>query len=550
MPLSRRYRPQSFQDVTGQSHITETLRNEVAQSLVGHAYLFSGPRGVGKTTSARIFAKALLCEKPEKGEPCNACDACREVTDGRCIDLVELDAASHTGVDNVREAIIEHVRFAPARWKRKIYVIDEAHMLSASAWNALLKTLEEPPSYAVFILATTELHKVPATILSRCQRFEFKRIAPDEMAARLKTIAKEEGITMDDETIAAVVRSADGYLRDGESLLEQLASLGQKKITRATAELVLPASRLPAAAALLGTCATRDVAASLKQLQELLDDGAAPLPLFDDLLAVVRMLLRAQDPSEASRLAAGDDGLRAVHALIGTYEIGELGDIALLLIERRRDAKGGVDPVFALELAVTAIAAGLLPHGPKSGQGGAMGAGAVRSVPGAATQPAPSKASHSETAAAVAERTASTPTPSVRAMKIPVPPAAPPVAQTTAPSPENAPSLHDVLIKWREVIRLVEKENRSLPFVLKTCQPESISGLTIVIRFQYPFHREKIVDDLKSKRIVEAALRIALGRDDLLIDGVVGELVGDADRPTTTDIVSKVLNAFGGTVVE
>lgn len=545
MPLSRHYRPQRFSDVTGQEHVTETLRREVEQGLIGHAYLFSGPRGVGKTTSARIFAKGLLCEKPIKGEPCGICAACAEVAEGRCIDLIELDAASHTGVDNVRESIIEHVRFAPARWKRKIYVIDEAHMLSASAWNALLKTLEEPPSYAVFILATTELHKVPATIVSRCQRFEFKRIAPEAMAERLKSIAKDEGVSLDDETIAALVRTADGYLRDGESLLEQLISLGQKKITRETAELVLPASRLPAAAHLLGTCAARDVPGALRELQSLLDDGTPPMPLFDDLLAVVRMLIRAQDPSEASRLEAGDDGLRAVLGLMGKYTLPELGDVALLLIERRRDAKSGVDPVFALELAVTAIAAGLLPHGP-----GGSGSASIQSVAPVArtvaaipevkkTPPVHKTVAHSEPGLEA------TSTPPVEA-RIPQSPPAPvqPVAA------EGSLALHDVLIKWREVIRLVERENRSLPFVLKTCQPESVSGTTVIIRFQYPFHREKIVDDLKSKRMVEAALRIALGRDDLLIDGVVGEVIGGSDRPTTADIVSKVLNAFGGTVVE
>src|SRR5690349_18398249 len=174
MSLSRRYRPQTFADITDQQPIKETLRKEVETGKIAHAYLFSGPRGVGKTTTARIFAKALNCLKNKSGEPCNECAMCTDANEGRLIDLIEMDAASHTGVDNIREAIVEHVRFQPARAAHKVYILDEAHMLSTAAWNALLKTLEEPPSYAVFLLATTEKHKVPATIVSRCQQFDFK----------------------------------------------------------------------------------------------------------------------------------------------------------------------------------------------------------------------------------------------------------------------------------------------------------------------------------------------------------------------------------------
>jgi DNA polymerase-3 subunit gamma/tau len=178
--LSQIHRPRRFAEVTGQQHVTETLRREVATGLLAHAYVFSGPRGVGKTTSARIFAQALNCLARKEGEPCGTCEACLEFQGGRSLDIIEMDAASNTGVDNIREAIVEHVRFAPSSRKYKVYILDEAHMLSTSAWNALLKTIEEPPEYAVFLFLTTELHKVPATIQSRSQRFDFHRIADQD----------------------------------------------------------------------------------------------------------------------------------------------------------------------------------------------------------------------------------------------------------------------------------------------------------------------------------------------------------------------------------
>lgn len=535
MPLSRAHRPQRFSEVTGQQHITETLRRELAQQMIGHAYVFSGPRGVGKTTSARIFAKGLLCEKLDQGEPCNTCSACREVMDGRCIDLIEMDAASHNGVEHVRESIIEHVRFAPVRWKYKVYVLDEAHMITGAAWNALLKTLEEPPPYAVFILATTELSKIPATIVSRCQRFEFKRVSAADMDARIRTLSKEEGLTLDDDVVAAIVAHADGYVRDAESLLEQLASLGENKITTEIAELILPVSRLPAACALLDACSHGHAGKTLQALHARIDEGIPPIQLFDDLLAVVRMLIRTEDPAEAVLLTKGDEGHQAAHALMGRFHLRQLSDIALLLIDRRRDAKSGVNPVFALELAMAAIC--VLHHAQTETING--GVPQTRQ----AMQPSATPVSAQRTIETAQKKTADDPViPSVQTKEA--------VAQQPATAPAGALEVHDILIRWQEVIRCVEQENRSLPFILKVCRPESVRGSVVVIQFQYPFHREKVIDELKNKRIVENALRQILGRDNLIIDGVVGDTLGQADRATTAGIVSKVLTAFGGTVVE
>lgn len=220
--LYRKYRPKVFSDVYGQEHVTSTLKNEIKNGRVSHAYLFTGSRGTGKTTCAKILAKAVNCEHNVDGEPCNECEVCKGLDNGSIYDVVEIDAASNNGVDNIRE-LRDETNYAPSRGKYRVYIIDEVHMLSTGAFNALLKTLEEPPAHVIFILATTEVHKLPATILSRCQRFDFKRIQPETMAVRLKEVAGLEGLSLDDDAAVLIARIADGALRDGLSILDQCA---------------------------------------------------------------------------------------------------------------------------------------------------------------------------------------------------------------------------------------------------------------------------------------------------------------------------------------
>lgn len=220
--LYRKYRPKVFSDVYGQDHVTSTLKNEIKNGRVSHAYLFTGSRGTGKTTCAKILAKAVNCEHNVDGEPCNECEVCKGLDNGSIYDVVEIDAASNNGVDNIRE-LRDETNYAPSRGKYRVYIIDEVHMLSTGAFNALLKTLEEPPAHVIFILATTEVHKLPATILSRCQRFDFKRIQPETMAVRLKEVAGLEGLNLDDDAAVLIARIADGALRDGLSILDQCA---------------------------------------------------------------------------------------------------------------------------------------------------------------------------------------------------------------------------------------------------------------------------------------------------------------------------------------
>lgn len=540
MSLSRAYRPKTFADITDQEPIKETLRKEVATGKIAHAYLFSGPRGVGKTTTARILAKALNCTDKKDGEPCNACALCVEANEGRLLDLIELDAASNNGVDTVREGIIEHVRFQPTRGGYKVYVLDEAHMLTNAAWNALLKTLEEPPSYAVFILATTERHKIPATIISRCQQFDFKRIPDAPLSERVRTLAKLEKVEIDENVVTSIVRHSDGCVRDAETLLGQLLSLGETRITSDIASLVIPVSRLPIAANVLDVCSRRELGPALQHIASLEEQGIPLLPLFDDLILAIRQLLLAgSDKNLAKRLEIGDEGEKALSGVVGRYTDAELADIALVIMERRRDAKQGIDPRFALELAVTAIALGILPHGP----GAAIVASVPVSVPAPAPQPAPRPAAPKkeviEPAPVVQESKASEPSPEP----------APSTMTSAASGTDSEVTLAQLQRVWFGFVKNMSESSPSLAFVLKTTRPLSVEGSTVTLRFQYPFHKEKILSDIKNRRIIEDALNTALGTTTVRIEGVIGEDADVAEK-RSVDMVSNILKAFGGNVVE
>ncbi|MBE0645311.1 MAG: DNA polymerase III subunit gamma/tau [Bacteroidetes bacterium] len=235
---ARKYRPSTFQEVVAQGHVVNTLLNSIRLGRIAHAYLFSGPRGVGKTTTARIFAKALNCPNAKEGEPCNTCDTCVEISQGRCIDIIEIDGASNNGVEQVR-TIRDSVRYMPSREKYKMYIIDEVHMLSKGAFNALLKTLEEPPAHAIFIFATTEPHRLPPTVISRCQRYDFRRIALEDIVGQLKHICLLEGIEAEDTALFAIARKGDGSMRDSESIFDQVVAFSGNQLTYESVRHVL-----------------------------------------------------------------------------------------------------------------------------------------------------------------------------------------------------------------------------------------------------------------------------------------------------------------------
>ena len=302
--LYRKWRPKTFSDVIGQSHITQTLRRQVAEGRTSHAYLFTGTRGTGKTTCAKILAKAVNCEHPVDGDPCCQCPSCVGIENGSFLDVLELDAASNNGVDQVR-ALRDEAIYSPANVKKRVYIVDEVHMLSTPAFNALLKILEEPPEHLMFILATTELHKVPATILSRCQRFSFKRITPQDIAARLLYVAEQEGIGLTADGAELLSRLADGALRDGLSLLDQCAAVGGTVDSRAVLEALGLAGNLQTAQ-LMERILGRDAKGALLQLDQLYQGGKDVGAVLGELSTLVRdLLLRRTAPEGGAALLSG-----------------------------------------------------------------------------------------------------------------------------------------------------------------------------------------------------------------------------------------------------
>ena len=320
--LYRKYRPKTFDDVVGQEHITETLKKQVETGRLSHAYLFIGTRGTGKTTCAKILAKAVNCEHPVNGNPCNQCAACRGIDDGSVLDVVELDAASNNGVDNVR-ALRDEAVFSPASVRKRVYIVDEVHMLSNSAFNALLKILEEPPEHLMFILATTELHKVPATILSRCQRHSFKRIPVDTITARLNFVAQQEHLDLQPDAAALLARMADGGMRDALTLLDQCC--GNECIsTDAVISAIGLAGNLRTAQ-LLRSVAAGDTAGALEQFRDLWQDGKDPSALLDELSMLQRdLLMQAVAPRGGRELLSGAYDPVTLDELSGAFSSAQL----------------------------------------------------------------------------------------------------------------------------------------------------------------------------------------------------------------------------------
>lgn len=359
--LYRKYRPAVFEDVVGQSHVTDTLRNELKLGRVHHAYLFTGSRGTGKTTCAKILAKAVNCLDLQNCDPCGKCENCRGIDSGEILDVVEMDAASNRGIDDIR-GIIDEVAFAPAKAKYRVYIVDEVHMLSRDAWNALLKTLEEPPAHVVFILATTEVNKIPETILSRCQRFDFHRISPADISLRLMQIAEKEGVSLTDEAALLISVIADGALRDAISLLDRCIGISSE----ITAKVVRAAAGLAAQGHLfeLANCTVnKNVQKALEIIGRLYRDAKDMISLCEELEAHFRSLMLIKTVRNPRELVVMSD--REFDAAVAEADYLTLSDIVFdmdILSRAHTRMKDSPSPRTELEMAMVRLCAPELDH--------------------------------------------------------------------------------------------------------------------------------------------------------------------------------------------
>ena len=354
--LYRVYRPQKFEDVVGQEHITKTLRNQIENNNIGHAYLFSGTRGTGKTSTAKIFARAVNCLESKDQEPCNNCDVCKDILNDNIMDVVEIDAASNNSVDDIRE-LRESVKYSPTKAKYKVYIIDEVHMLSQGAFNALLKTLEEPPSYVIFILATTEPHKIPATILSRCQRFDFKRVTVKDITSRMKKICSEEDIEVEDKALNLIARNSQGALRDALSILDQCISFGDEKIEYNDVVELLGTVNIEQLFDLAQYIINQDTKESLKVLNEFIVWGKDIRNLINDLIDHFRNLMICKVSTDLDEIISlPDEIIDQLRSQADTVNNNDLIRILNILSTTQDNIKTASNPRVVAEVTMMKIA--------------------------------------------------------------------------------------------------------------------------------------------------------------------------------------------------
>jgi len=356
MALYRRFRPITFDDVVGQEHIIKVLQHQIANNQIGHAYLFCGSRGTGKTTTAKIFSRAINCTSPVNGEPCNECLVCKGILEASIPDVMEIDAASNNSVDDIR-AIRENVIYAPTMAKYKVYIIDEVHMLSTSAFNALLKTLEEPPQNVIFILATTEPHKIPITILSRCQRFEFKRISKENIAKRLENVCEKNNVKAEMAALMVIAQAAEGALRDGLSLLDQVISSGVTEITEAKARELLGIAEVSLTAGVLRAILNKDMANMLSLINKVVESGKDIKYFVWEIISLSRDILVYKN-SKDENLLKNFTLLSDIKELSDTTTNEKLSEIIMYLSELEANIKGATFPNVLLEASLIQLMSG------------------------------------------------------------------------------------------------------------------------------------------------------------------------------------------------
>ena len=486
--LYRKWRPRAFADVAGQEHITQTLRRQAQLGRLSHAYLFVGSRGTGKTSCAKILSRAVNCTDPKDGDPCNKCVSCVGIENGSILDVLEIDAASNNGVDNVR-ALREEAVYSPASVYKRVYIIDEVHMLSISAFNALLKLLEEPPEHLMFILATTELHKVPATILSRCQRFMFRRLKPDVITAQLKSVAEREGLTLTDDAAQKLAAFADGSMRDALSLLDQCASEPTVDLARVLDTIGLAGKT--EILRLAETIAINAPAQSLQILDELYDDGRDMQSLLLELAALMRDVLVHKLAPDSPLMRAGFDGAELA-ALSKTFTPERLFYCLDTIRESLSGFSRGGSGKLAAEMCIIRMCAG---------------SEAPAAQPPVAAQPRPAESAVKP----AAESPAAQPSPEPPAVPEPAPIVedSPPI-ETPVAVRSNAAQSSD---HWRDILEFLKSDVPIYTLLGDDTKVQAeIEGGTLVIRAGNPF----IVNTIESKTFsgpLREAARKTLGRD-------------------------------------
>ncbi len=529
--LYRDYRPQNFAEVLGQNHIKITLQNEISANKLAQAFLFCGPRAVGKTTLARVLAKTVNCLNRKEGEfePCNKCASCISTTLGKNLDVVEIDAASNTGVDNVRENIISFSRLTPVNSNFKVFIIDEVHMLSISAFNALLKIIEEPPTYVIFILCTTEIQKVPLTIISRCERFDFKRISVADIVKKLSLIAKAEKVDIDAEVLEAVARKSGGHLRDAESLLGQIFSLGDKKITLEQAEIVIPHYNSNEVVDLLEYLSRKDAAKAITLINNLVDTGVNLKNFTGEMVGLLRkIMLNKVSPGLTDNLGLnlGENLEIKVNAISANLSFEQIVVYTRRFLEAYNDNKNPLISQLPLELAIVDLCF---------------------------------SSTYQKTASAI-EKTYSGP------VKVKTDEKKEEV-KTNNESLKNSHanfSCEEVFDKWAEFLVRIKKHNHSLSFVLQNCQPQDVKDGKIGLIFKYKFHQDRI-NDATIKNIVETTLAevygCVLGVSSVIDENLeikheekaplvdVSEKEKSVPEKKSESLIGDLLKTFGGEVI-
>ncbi len=555
--LYLRWRPRRFQDVVGQEHVTRTLRNAVVRDRLAHAYLFTGPRGTGKTSVARILYRAANCERAVAGDPCNTCPLCTAALDGRALDLVEIDAASNRGIDDMRD-LRDKVAYRPGEGRYRLYIIDEAHELTGAAWDAFLKTLEEPPAHAIFVLATTEAHKVPATILSRCQRFDFRRIPFEATRGQLARVAEAEGLEVEGAVLDRLARAARGGLRDALSLLDQLGAFAGGRVDMGVARAVLGLPPAEAVRAVVEALGRRDAAAALTQVADLAEGGADLRQVVDELVAHLRGVLLVRAGAEAPlAVEFPAEDLVWLRAQAPEWPTGGLMVLVQELsaaLGRTRDAQQ-----FQVQVELALLGAAGTEPSPREAAPARAPSPLGPMPPARQTVPAPPEPARPVAAPALpgpAPVTASVP-----AAAAPNAPTFPFSERAAAPAlggretplanepqrDESIPSEEQLRLaveRWSDVVEHVKARKPLVGAALSTARPIRIDGQVLVVDVGSPFHRKR-VDSAANRAAIERALHRALGRQYRVRCAVGGD---PAAGPSLLDdpVISYAARTFGG----